>query len=613
MPVAYIDSNRGSDTTGDGSITKPYQTLSKVVNWNAGGGGGILLARDSFFDIQQAIASSGALTLTSAFNGVSGNRCFIDAYNPPGVGNLTSKPTIRARMLPTSSDWTWDSTLNFGVPRGWYIQFQRATGFWDARVKIAGQYAVTTNQNTDSNTGQGYINGTKNGAFAGTFVNGMTYNTLRFNLDYSGATVNGQTGARLYLAGAGLNTSGAGNDPSSVVGPNNIEVSFGTVFSLFDAGRYCYAANLQFVSGAGFLTFQGTDNTIKEGMEIYGVEAYDTNIPIRLNAGLSVQASNKWAFNIHDNTFSQLTGPSFTAYGAGISGEFHHNTFTDGNIASSMGGGVYMQISQSTVGGINDPFIVHHNTAQRWKNGAGNNEFDGSCYYVDLNDNGTILHSNIAKDSYVAFQCGSGRKSEWYNNIATNCEQFAMFNNATAVDTNDYTFSNNLFIACARGMFPHGDTANVHQYHMPAYQVGVSANLVNLTITNNVFINHPLNTTEVPLLAAADAQWATGKVKVSNNLFSGYGARLVNSDFGAVDKTSAAASLPSRTVTGFKNQTANDFTLLVGSGLYAAGVDITRRYYQDANGVNFYSPPSVGPYEVQRIPDYFGLRARINP
>ena len=95
------------------------------------------------------------------------------------------------------------------------------------------------------------------------------------------------------------------------------------------------------------------------------------------------------------------TGPSFTAYGAGIVGHYRDNEFNDGNLASSMGGGVYMQVKSSLQGGSRAPFKVLRNIARRWKNGAGNNEFDGSCYYVDLHDDGTILEANRAYDSFA--------------------------------------------------------------------------------------------------------------------------------------------------------------------------------------------------------------------
>lgn len=609
MAIAHVDSNRGNDTTGDGSINNPFKSLSKVANWNGANAGGILLARDSVFDIAITKAANGQVALTSAFNGTSGQRCFIDAYDPPGVGSLTSKPTIRRRMFPTASDWQWDATDNFGYPKGWYIQFSFAAAFWDARVVVAGQLAETTNQNTDSNTGQGYINGTKNGPLAGQFVNGMTRNTLRFNFDYSGASVGGQTGARLYLSGTGLNTPGAGNDPSSVVGPNAIEISFGSVFSLYDAGNYCDIANLRCETGSGLMTYQGTADTVRQGLNIHDIEHYDTSIPFRFNSGTATQANNRWDIDIHHCRSDMTTGPSFTAYGAGIVGSYRDNEFNDGNRASSMGGGVYMQVKASLQGGVRTPFKVLRNVARRWKNGAGNNEFDGSCYYVDLHDDGTIIEANLAHDSFVAFQCGSGRRYEAYSNIAVNCEQFFMLNNAASVDFNDYRVANNLFVAAARGTFPHGDTANVHEYHMPAYQVGNASNLVGIQVSNNVFINNPANTSEVPLLLGSSANWDAGKVSAKNNLFIGYGSRLVDADFGSANKTSSATSLPALTVTGFK--ALNDFRLTAVSGLVSAGVDVNRTGALDADGNSYCSPPSVGPYEMPRLLNYFSRPVQI--
>ena len=247
------------------------------------------------------------------------------------------------------------------------------------------------------------------------------------------------------------------------------------------------------------------------------------------------------------------------------------------------------------------------NIARRWKNGAGNNEFDGSCYYVDLHDDGTILEANRAYDSFAAFQCGSGRRYEAYANIAVNCEQFFMLNNATSVDTNDYRVANNLLVAAARGTFDHGETANVHQYHMPAYQVGTAANLVGIHVTNNVFINHPANTEEVPLLLGSSANWSAGKVSARNNLFVGYGAALVKADFGSVDKTASAQSLSANTTLGL----TDGYRLSAQSGLIGAGVDINRTGTLDAAGVDYCSPPSVGPFEMPRLRGYFGRLAEI--
>lgn len=616
MPVAYIDSNRGNDTTGNGTLNNPYRTLQKVIGWNASAGGGILLARDSFFDFAQTPAASNALTLTTAFNGVQGNRAFIDAYDPPGQGSLTSKPTIRARFLPTPADWLWDSTIqgNDGQPRGWYLQYGRNASFCDARVKVAGQIAVTMNQDTTNAAGLGYINGGQMGNNPGGFVNGMSLNSLRFNLDYGGGNVAGSTFTRLYLSGLGLRTPGAGNDPSSVVGPGQIEVSFGTVMSLFDAGEYVSVKNLRVIQGAGLMVFQGTPDTVKRGFELSYCEFDDVNNPIRINAGVATAASTRWELDIHHITSRYTTGPVFYAFGAGITGTYRDSVMEDGNLASSLGGSCYMQINPTTQGGSRDPFVVKNNTARRWKNGAGNCEFDGGCFYSDLNDNGTVFVGNTALDSYVAFQCGCGERSDWYGNRALDCEVFAMFNNPNIAGKrySDYRFSNNLFRAAPRGTYPHGDVADVHRYHAPMYHIGPTAELVQIRFRNNVMINHPANTDEqAALLLGVSQNWTDGKVSAENNLFIGYTARLVDADYGSTNKTaSAVGTLSPSTVTGWVNAAASDYRLTKASGLAGAGLEFLRpKEMRDLTGQTYQSPPAVGPHEVMHKPSAFWRRA----
>lgn len=611
MPVCYIDNNRGNDTTGDGSITKPYKTLQKATGWNAGAGGGILLARDSFFDFAQTLAASNAMTLTTAFNGVLGNRAFIDAYDPPGAGALTSKPTIRARFLPTAADWLWDSTVQGvdGQPRGWYLQYGRNASFCDARVKVAGQYAVTMNQDTTNASGLGYINGGQNGNNPGGFVNGMTLNSLRFNLDYGGGNVAGSTNTRLYLSGFGLRTPGAGNDPSSVVGPGQIEVSFGHAISFFDAGQYVSVKNIRVIQGAGLMIFQGTADTVKRGFELSYCEFDDTNNCIRINSGVATAASTRWEFDVHHLSSRYTTGPVFYAYGSGITGAYRDSVMEDGNLATSLGGSCYMQINPTTESGSRDPFVVKNNVARRWKNGAGNCEFDGGCYYADLNDNGTIFVGNTAMDSFVAFQCGSGKRSEWYANKAINCEAFVLFNNPniSGYRTNDYHFCNNLFIAAPQDTYPRGDVARVHNYHAPMYQVGPTSELVQMRFRNNIMVSAPNYSGQAPILLGVAQNWTDGKVSAENNLFVGYGARTVDADYGAANRTSSAVgTLSPTTVTNWLNASANDYRLGRGSELVGAGVEFLRpKEMTDAAGQRFQSPPAVGPNEVRLKPSAF--------
>lgn len=608
MPIAHVDVNRGNDTTGNGSINNPYRNPQRVANWTAGAGGGILFANDSFFDFTQTLAASNALSLSGGFNGVLGDRAFIDGYDPPGVGALTTKPTFRARMLPTPADWSWDSTIQFGEPKGWYLQFARNATHWDARVKVGGEYAVTMNQDTTSNNGGGYINGGQNGNHPGAFVNGMSMNSLRFNLDFAGASVNGSTQTRLYLSGFGLRTPGAGNDPSSIYGPGQIEVSFGTCISMYDAGNHTTVANLRVVKGAGLLTYQGTADTVRQGFEVRDIELEDVCSPLRINQGTGSAASTRWQMDIHHITANKIMGPVLYAYGGGITGTFRDSEMRDGNLCSSMGGATYMQIDPTTQGGSRDPFVNTRLKVWRWANGTGNNEFDGGAYYCDVNDNGTIHVGCWAFDCFVAMQCGSGKKAEWYSMLAINCEVFAMFNNPNNSNrrASNYRLANSLFIAAPRGTFRHGDVSTVHLYHAPIYHVGPTAELVALEFDNNIMVNAPGATSEIPLLLGNNQNWTDGKARARNNLFVGYGARLVDS-FERNNKTAEAiGTLSPSTVLGWANEAANDYRLGRGSGLIGAGYEFARpKEMADAAGLRFQSPPSVGPHERLHTPDWF--------
>ena len=602
--IRYIDYNRGLDSNNGWTPSTPWKTLSMMSNFDPGnsGDGGIYLASDSVWTLDQTLASSGYQVQTR-FNGLSGHQSFIMPYVPSG-GDTGTMPTITKRMIPVPADWTWDSTLNYGVAKGWYLQFAYAASHWDVLVEVNGVIVETTNQDTTNNTGLGYINGVQNGVNAGNYVNGMTYDTLRFNFDWSGANVNGATGARLYLSGLGLHTSGAGNDPSSVYGPGAIKVAFGQFWSFYDSLNYTTISGIRCAGGGGLLIYQGTADTIRQGFEMTGCTSYDTVCPVRINSGTGSVATTKWTVDIHDNRFDRLTGPAFLGYGIGVSGYYRNNIMTNGNLASSMGGGVYCQLKPSTVDGTATPFRVEKNVADTWKNGAGNNTWDGGCYYADIQDEGTIFSHNVAQNSYVAYQCGSGKRSEWYGNLSINCEYAGLFNNAPSVDAQDYVFAHNLHIAAPRGTFKHGEAANNHLYTFVVYQSGTAANMVGGKIMNNVFINNPAQPAEVPVLAWSDVQWSAGKVRVQNNAFIGYGDRLVVSEFNVTNRTSSVTSIVT-TQAAVKFVDAN-YRISAGSSLFAAGSRMTDVAVLNArDGTRYYDPPSIGPHEPPRKSDWF--------
>lgn len=603
--IRYIDFNRGLDANNGWTPSTPWKTLSMMANFDPGnsGDGGIYLASDSIWTIDQTLAATGNQSQTR-FNGIAGHPAFIMPYVPSG-GDAGLMPTITRRMIPTPADWLWDATLNFGVAKGWYLQFAYSASQWDALVEVNGVIVETTNQDTTNNKGYGYINGVMNGANAGNYVNGMTYDTLRFNYDFSGTNVGGSTNARIYLSGAGLHTSGAGNDPSSVFGPGAIKIATGQFWPFYDSLNYTTISGIKVAGGGGLLLYQGTADTIRQGFEMVGCESYDTVCPVRINSGTGSVATTKWTMDIHDNHFERLTGPALLGYGIGVAGYFRNNTMINGNLASSMGGGVYVQFKPSTVGGAADPFRVEKNVADTWKNGAGNNTWDGGCYYADLQDEGTIFSHNTAKNSFVAYQCGSGKRSEWYGNISLNCEYAGLFNNAAAVDYQDYIFAHNLHIAAARGTYTHGEAATVHPYTFTCYTSGDANHLVGGKIINNVFINHASQPNEVPLNLYSSAQWAAGKVRVENNAFIGYASRLVVTDFNVVDKTSSVLSV--ETTLDAAKFIDENYRISASSTLYRAGSTMTDvAVLDDYDGRRHYDPPSIGPHEAQRRADWFG-------
>lgn len=601
MAVAYVDPVEGKDTN-PGTQALPYRSLAMIDNFLPGGNGGILIASDGEFEINPTLATSNGSAQTR-FNGALGQTAYIGRYYPRGDYN--SKPIIRYRMLPKPADWTWDATLQFGYPKGWYLQFDWTFNFWDVFVKVAGQYVGTMNQDTTNNAGLGYINGGQNNAPGG-FVNGMSLNTIRFNVDYGGANVAGKTTTRIYLSGIGLQQPGAGNDPSSVVGPGQIVLGLRPFFSFYTSLNYVTFEGLSFKEGGGAAIIQSADNSVINKMEFSNCDFEETSVGFRFNSGAGTAANTFWELNLHSCNSKNHSGPFTHVYGPGITGVIENNTVNRNNLCSSMGGAFYIQVNTTTYNGNRLPLKIRYNVVSGAVNGAGNNAFDGSCYYADIQDNGSIFYGNWALNSYLALQCGSGARSEWYSNIAVNCEKLGMWDNAAAIQTQDYVIANNLCFAAPRGTFSHGDVADVHPYVLTVYQSGTPANLVGGKVVNNHIVIPAIDSTRVPINAYDATQWASGKLQIARNLCSGGSVRQVVSDFNSIDRTAQADCLAKTLKPDFVAESSYNYTLGSNTQLAQTGVDVVYPGITDARGNLYYSPPTVGPYEVPRKLSLFG-------
>lgn len=604
MPIRYIDFNRGSDANNGSTPALAWKNLSMAFNFNPGPGGGIYLASDSVWEINPTRAAHNGLTQTQ-FNGTAGNPAFIAPYDPPGV-TPGGMPTIRYRMFPTPSDWTWDATDNWGYPKGWYIQLDWNNLTNDILVLVNGQWVPTTNQRSSGNNGYGSINGDHEGTYQGQFVNGMTRNTLRFNIDLGKANVGGKTTTRLYLSGAGLLTPGAGNDPSSVFGPGAILIGFRPYIYLFNSDTHLIVRGIRCEDGGGLFAIDGDANRISSGFEAYGNDFRRTGVAMTIISSTGNTATTRREINIHDNTGDQLAGSFFTAFKFGIAGRFHHNTFSRGNNCSSMGGGAYIQISSSTVNGAPEPFIIENNVADTWKNGAGNNTFDGGCYYCDIGDNGSIFRNNLALNSYVAWQCGSGALSHWYGNTSINCEVMGLWNNPgdlPAFLATDYRIEHNLHIGAPEGTFPKGQDLGVSRAALVFTYNGDVSNLVSGQVRNNVIIMADGDTRWGANIMTT-AAWDTGKVSVSRNAVVCSDAKKITSDVGATDRTDSTNTLTTTREAIGLIPDGQLYRISAASSLWRAGADLTR-INEDRTGRRYYSPPSIGPFEPACRASYF--------
>lgn len=606
-----MDANRGSDAQDGTTPARAKRTLGAIgAGFAPGAGGGIYLATDSVFDLEITRAANPRILLTSV-NGAPGNPARITSYTPAGaIGS--SKPTIRKRMFPVSADWTWDATDNFGQPKGWYIQFAWTTDFWDVWIKCGGQYAVGTNQSTTNNRGYGYINGemvASASANVGDFVNGMSYDTLRWNLDYSGTS---SANARLYLSGLGLRNPLI--DPSTVYGPGGIVIGLGACFSLYGCGNWTTVSDIRSEYGAGLLLFQGPTDSRFDAFEVTGCETYETTVSMRINCGNNTESA-RWHTDVHHNSFQRLSGPAFEAFGKGLTGRFRSNFMRDGNLTLAIAGAVYMQCTPSSFMGYEEPFIVQRNDAGRWANGTGNCIFDGGCYYADYSDNGTIWEGNIARDSHMAYQVGCGLRSRWHANISLNCVYMANWNNAEGLASNDYTMTNCLHVAARRGTFACGQGAAIHQGANVMYQVGTKASLVGMRMTNCVVINAPDgNPNEVGAWVGDETDWAAGKITVAKNLFIGYSEtqQVMSSLKAPTNRTGSADCIAVGTNPRFFCAEADDYRISADSPLIGAGSSAVTLHKGAAtfDGRAMQSPPAVGPYERPTWTSYF---ARLTP
>ena len=557
MTVAtyYVDWNRGNDLNSGLSSALPFKSLSMVSGRNLAAGSAILLASDSHWTVEHSASVSNKVMLHQ-FNGSAAARNYIGPYDPAGVTG--TRPTITHRMVPTSADWTWDA-----VKAAWYVQLSISAFLTrDCWVKVAGEYAETTNQDDED------INATHNG---------MTTDRLRFNAD--------RTNNRFYMAYDGDSSL---VDPSAYFGPGQIVIGLSSIFGAYNGCQHTTMEGIHFEGGGGglYLYVAGADYEHR-GFEMVDCSARDTNSLLSygtydLNASTGIAE-----IQMHGCTTEDIAGWSFTTYGNSLDGDVYGNRFYRNNKCHALGGSIYTQNKRNDA--IATELRVRHNFATDVRNGTGNCSFDGCGFYADNYDDGTLFFGNIVTNCFKAYQTNNGRRSTFVGNLAYNCDTLISATDASQNNASDYLIANNAIIGATGNIRPHGDTITAIQ-PIGAWRDGTG--MVKATIVNNIIIGSgAFSLTRMGILAYNEADWVAGKVDVRNNFITGTSAELVKSN--AADKTAVSACLAGEA--SFVNKAGNDYRIRP-SAWETAGVDIYYKGCTDPNEQAFQHPASVGAY-----------------
>jgi len=567
MTDYFVDPNRGDDSKNGIGQANAVRTLARLsaLNPNPGGGGGIYLASDGEHVLTGSRTSASASRVgLFLFNGASStSRAFLSSYDPAGASS--QKPRVRASWYPTPADWLWDSTIQNGYPKGWYIPYTHNALGWNMYVKVGGQFAVTTNQ------------GTPKGGTINTNGNGVTRDTLRYNADYQ---VN--NGHRLYLSGMGLT---ALFDPSTVFGAGQIEIG-NTAFVIFECGNHTVVDGLAF-SGGTLVSYQSASvDKQMVGITARNISANGSGDTIIL--GSTASGTPLMDADIYSNDFRNLTGPAVLAYGRGVAGRIHHNNVVGGNLAAAQGGSFY--IVADSLGRSID---IEYNTGDDIRSGTGNCTFDGSFAYADAGSTNVRIRWNYCKNSYKAYQLNHAKYGELVGNVAFNCDVFATCTDSDLLGTADYRVVNNTHFGTPNmTSFPRGVDSNTFT-NAPLTFTAASGSLVGITAVNNAFIGGPGASDKAAIRALTSATYPT-KATISKNFASGYSAQVVQ-DFSSIDRT-----VGSNTITAgnpsFKNAAAGDLRILRDSVLIGAGAP-NALLTSDPTGRMYASTPAIGAYE----------------
>ncbi len=558
MPTRYVDSNRGNDSNDGLTKQTAYRSLSKLNGINFNAGSQILLANDSFFEINPTLTASNRIALDSCI-GAAGNRNIITGYDYSGVTG--TKPVIRYRFLPQSVDWTWDASN-----QAWYVQFTQGAIDFDMMVAIGGVMIPSTFQ---GNGGLGISN----------FINGVNANTLRSFVDTAAR--------RVYLAYQGIR---------STVTPNQHfqqEIVFGCSSAIVTSFLMPYTTidGIECYGGGRLLTIGGSDSgLIADEFELKNCTVENCTGLVSCNTN-GIGASGRFGIDIHHNWLVNSYGSGIKCAGQSYAGYVRDNYHSRGGLGDCTGGGEYIQCTVAS----GYTFELNDAVMDRMTNGAGTCTFDGCGIYLELGSNNVVVNRAKVTNSFKAFQLNSGRKSTLLSCVALNCDMFGTFTDADNVGTSDYLIANCTHVSTPDLVsFPRGNQTTFNNA-IGAYDTG--AGITSAKLVNNLFIGYGRAAKNDGILWYNSIHWNASKCTVLNNVFSGWGTRLVEDQ-------------------DYRDRSAGNFNFTVEvdtegrpitSAVYGIGTK-NDAAYRDFTGLLYNNPPAVGAFERNIYSSFKGVQ-----
>lgn len=439
MGIIYrVDKNRGRDTN-DG-VTAPWanpQMFNKIKAVPAGTQ--LLLADDS--DWTFSLNDSRLIPAVGAL-GTQDNPVVIGKYSPSSQSLPEQRPIIRWYTDIQPSEWVYEVDKN-----AWSYRAQKVNVGLLSLVLLGNGWGASTLGTEDKLPLK---------SIAGRYL------------------CSNDADRKLYLYAP------AGTDPTTFYGGVRLSPSSSGFITVSDGHSWMRVEDLHFEDTAcGVLGYSGNSEVGLHARRISGVRV-SSLISVTTDSNGQMHALIEYC---KARNYGATALWAYTNAGKGMKEiEIRYNDLEDGNNCFAQGG-IYYQCRSPGLQGR-----IHNNKISRVKHGSPDFHWDGCGIYVETGSDDVLVYDNIIRDSHLALQDNSGRKSRFFNNMIDNCKTAIVCADGMNNNLTDHTFENNTCIVGTPIAAVHGPGYSCSGWES-LHSNFHGKSIRNLTVRSNVFIN----------------------------------------------------------------------------------------------------------------------------